>query len=300
MKKAQTQAEVHGFLRGVRQAGKRVGFVPTMGSLHEGHRSLVRLARESTDFVVVSIFVNPKQFGPSEDFKRYPRDEERDIEILEELGCDLLFLPTSEDIYSSCDRTKIEVEGLSEVLCGDSRPGHFEGVVLVVAKLFNIVCPDEAFLGQKDAQQAVIIQRMAADLDFPVRIVIGPTVREADGLAMSSRNACLSGDERKRASTLYKALVDTRRKIEQGARDPEELKSMMRRTIEGAGFEIDYVEIADGATLEHSREIEGILLLAVAGRLGGTRLIDNIALKVSGSEVEEVLLQFPEWSRYGR
>jgi len=300
MKTVTAPREVLDVLGAERIVGKRIGFVPTMGALHEGHASLVRLARGRTDFVVVSIFVNPKQFGPRDDFSRYPRDAGRDSRFLEELGCDLLFLPSAADLYSPHDRTRLTVEGLSDTLCGSSRPGHFEGVALVVAKLFNIVRPDEAYLGQKDAQQAVIIQRMAADLDMPVRIVVGPTVREPDGLAMSSRNVYLDRGERERAAAIPAALREVRERIERGERNPEPLVALMRRSLALRGVEVDYAEIVEGTTLRKVRTIEGIVLVACAGMVGQTRLIDNVALRVSGSEVREVLLEFPEWSRYGR
>ena len=270
-----------------------------MGALHEGHLSLVRMACERTSFLVASIFVNPKQFGPREDYGRYPRDEAGDAALLEENGCDLLFAPTERDLYSSDDRTRISVTGLDEFLCGSSRPGHFNGVSLVVAKLFNIVQPDEAYFGQKDAQQAVIIQRMTADLDFPVRIVVGPTVREDDGLAMSSRNRYLEPEERGRAVALYEALMDARRLLEEGERAPEAVKRIMVSRLKRSELEIDYAEVVDAATLRPVGGIEGHVLIAVAARLGGTRLIDNIVLRIAGERVEEARLEFPEWSRYG-
>lgn len=291
-------AEVFGIVRDAKCEGKRIGFVPTMGDLHEGHLSLVRLARERTDFVVVSIFVNPKQFGPQEDLAQYPRDETGDAEKLESLGCDLLFTPVTADIYSPADRTSIRVEKLSDVLCGESRSGHFHGVALVVAKLFNMVQPDEAFFGQKDAQQAVIIQRMTADLDCPIRIILGPTVREPDGLAMSSRNTYLSSEDRERAAALSRALRMAHERIRGGERDAGALRTLMRDAIASNGIDVDYAEIVDGETLEPMETVTGTVLCAVAGRVGGTRLIDNVALTVSGSDVTEVLLEFPGWSRY--
>jgi pantoate--beta-alanine ligase len=299
VKTVKTPAAVREALSDVRLAGKRIGFVPTMGALHGGHTSLIRMARNRTDCVVVSVFVNPKQFGPCEDFARYPRDEARDAAILMELGCDLLFLPSDKDLYSPMDRTHIAVGDLSDVLCGLTRPGHFQGVVLIVAKLFNIVQPDEAFFGQKDAQQAVIIQRMAADLDFPVKIKLGPTVRETDGLAMSSRNRYLDQSERKRAIALFKGLHDAKTRIERGERRAEVVRDALRRIMEGAGFDIEYVEVVNGERLTPLERIEGTILVAAAGRLGQTRLIDNIALSVREESVEEIVLEFPAWSRYG-
>jgi pantoate--beta-alanine ligase len=282
----------------VRESGRTIGFVPTMGALHEGHMSLVRLGLERISYMVVSIFVNPKQFGPREDYGRYPRDEALDAALLEEAGCDLLFVPSERDIYSPDDRTRISVGGLDEFLCGSSRPGHFNGVALVVAKLFNIVQPDVAYFGQKDAQQAVIIQRMAADLDFPVRIVVGPTVREEDGLAMSSRNAYLNAGERKRAVALYEALSEARKAIEEGERIPETVKRIMISGLSRSELAIDYAEVVDAATMRPIASIDGLVLIAVAARLGETRLIDNIVLRVSPDEVEEARLEFPDWSRY--
>jgi len=261
--------------------------------------SLVRLGRERTSYMVASIFVNPKQFGPREDFGRYPRDEAGDAAILGEAGCDLLFAPSERDLYSSDDRTRISVGGFDEFLCGSSRPGHFNGVALVVAKLFNIVQPDEAYFGQKDAQQAVIIQRMAADLDVPVRIVVGPTVREDDGLAMSSRNIYLGAEERGRAVALYESLVAARKALEEGERAPEAVKRIMISRLSRSELVIDYAEVVDAATLRPVGEVDGLVLIAVAARLGGTRLIDNIVLRVSRDRVEEARLEFPEWSRYG-
>jgi pantoate--beta-alanine ligase len=280
------------------RTGARIGFVPTMGALHEGHASLVRMARARTDFVVASIFVNPRQFGPKEDLSRYPRTFEADRRMLEDLGCDLLFHPNEADLYSPADRTLVSVEGISDLLCGASRPGHFHGVALVVAKLFNIVGPDEAFFGQKDAQQALVIQRMAADLDFPVAIRLCPTVREADGLAMSSRNRYLDPQARAKAPAMYDGLLSARRRIEAGERDPAPLASSMSAAMRAAGFDVEYASVVEGSTLAPLERIEGTVLLACAGRLGATRLIDNVALRVSVAGVEEVVLEFPEWSRY--
>ncbi len=298
MKIVTTPREVRRTVDEIRKAGARVGFVPTMGALHEGHASLVRMARAHTDYVVASIFVNPKQFGPKEDFSRYPRSFEADRSMLEDLGCDLLFHPDGADLYSAADRTRISVGGLSDVLCGAARRDHFQGVALVVAKLFNIIGPDAAFFGQKDAQQALVIQRMAADLDFPVAIRLGPTVREADGLAMSSRNRYLDPEARAKAPAMYAGLAAARAAIEAGERDPAPLAAMMTDTMRAAGFDVEYASAVDGATLGPLERIGGAVLLACAGRIGGTRLIDNVALSVSDGKVEEIVLEFPEWSRY--
>lgn len=292
-------AGVRDLVGAARRSGGSIGFVPTMGALHEGHMSLVRLGRERTSYMVASIFVNPKQFGPREDYGRYPRDEARDAAILEDAGCDLLFAPSERDLYSSDDRTRISIGGLDEFLCGSSRPGHFNGVALVVAKLLNIVQPDESYFGQKDAQQAVIIQRMAADLDVPVRIVVCPTVREKDGLAMSSRNYYLSALERGKAAALYEALLEARKALEAGERIPETVKRIMMARLLRSELVIDYAEVVDAATLRPIGTIDGLVLIAVAARLGETRLIDNIVLRVSRDGVEEARLEFPEWSRYG-
>lgn len=300
MKTVTSPREAHEHTAAAKRGGALVGLVPTMGALHAGHASLIRLARRRTGYVAASIFVNPKQFGPGEDLSRYPRDVQGDARRLEELGCDLLFLPSEGDLYSPEDRTRVYVDGLSEVLCGASRSGHFGGVTLVVAKLFNVFQPDEAYFGQKDAQQAVIIQRMAADLDFPVRIVLGETVREADGLAMSSRNAYLTADARASAPAMYRALRAAKRSIEDGQRDPKALEAAIGRTMQGAGFDIDYVSIVNAASLAPVALVEGAILIACAGTIGATRLVDNVALAVSGESVREILCEFPEWSRYGR
>ncbi|HEY5133754.1 MAG TPA: pantoate--beta-alanine ligase [Candidatus Krumholzibacteriaceae bacterium] len=298
MKTVKAPREVREIIDRLKRDGASVGLIPTMGALHEGHASLVRLARSRSGFVVASIFVNPKQFGPREDRGRYPRAFDGDCRLLESLGCDLLFHPADGDLYSHADRTRVAVEGLSDVLCGTSRSGHFHGVTLVVAKLFNIVRPDEAYFGQKDAQQAVIIQRMAADLDVPVRIVLGPTIREADGLAMSSRNVYLDDSSRASAPAIYRSLRAAKERVEAGDRDPVAVAAGVARMMREGGFEVEYASVVDGAALEAIERIEGIVLIACAGKIGGTRLIDNIALRVAGTKVEEILLMFPEWSRY--
>lgn len=298
MRTVTTPDEARRLIGEMRERGGTVGFVPTMGALHAGHESLVRMARERTDIVVSSIFVNPRQFGPGEDFERYPRMIERDSAALERLGCDVLFVPARGSIYSGDDRTTITIAGLGDRLCGASRPGHFEGVLLVVAKLFNVVRPDAAFFGQKDAQQAVIIQRMTADLDMPVRIYIGPTVREPDGLAMSSRNAYLEPGERERAPAMRRGLLEAMEVVRRGERDARAAERIVRDRMREAGFEVEYAEVVDPATMEPVGRIDGIVLIAAAGRLGRTRLIDNIALRVEGGDVAETLLEFPGWSRY--
>jgi pantoate--beta-alanine ligase len=298
MKKATSAADAAGIIAEAKRKGLSIGLVPTMGALHEGHLSLVRMSRESSDFTAVSLFVNPKQFGPSEDLDKYPRKEDQDEKLLEELGVDLLFMPEKDSLYSDSDSTRISMNNLGDHLCGASRPGHFDGVLLIVAKLFNIISPDHAWFGQKDAQQAVIIQRMAADLDFKVRIYLGPTIREPDGLAMSSRNSYLSEEERKRAPAIRKGLLRAAEALEKGERDPKKLTNTVKTLMTNSGFEIDYVELVDGATLQPAERAEGTILLAAAGRLGATRLIDNIAMEVTPDKARETLLEFPEWSRF--
>ncbi len=264
-----------------RRQGRRIGFVPTMGYLHEGHLSLIRLARKKSDLVVVSIFVNPTQFGPKEDFKRYPRDLQKDKRLSKGAGCEVLFLPKNKDMYPSGYTTYVTAEGLLEVLCGRSRPGHFRGVATVVAKLFNIVKPHLAVFGQKDAQQAIIIQRMTRDLNFDTRILVAPIVREKDGLAMSSRNVYLSPEERKQALVLFRALRKAKRMVAKGERKASVIKNEMIRMIRGAKSAlIDYVEVVDPENLEKSTVVNDKALVALAVKFGATRLIDNTLIKV--------------------
>ena len=256
-----------------------VGLVPTMGFLHDGHLSLVRRARAECAAVVVSIFVNPTQFGPNEDLATYPRDLARDLALLEEAGADLVWTPTVEVMYPRGFQTFVEVEGVSRGLEGERRPGHFRGVATVVAKLFAAVQPQRAYFGQKDAQQTVVIRQMARDLSFPVDVVICPTVREADGLAMSSRNAYLDGDQRAAASVLYQALSVARKTFEDGVRDAETLRQIMADIIDAEPLaRRQYVSCADPLTLQ---ELEGPVdraLLSMAVTVGKTRLIDNLLL----------------------
>jgi len=255
------------------------GFVPTMGYLHEGHLSLVRRARAENDHVAVSIFVNPTQFGPHEDYNRYPRDLERDLRLLEPLGVDLVFAPSVEEMYPPGFQTWVIVEGVSRPLEGAARPGHFRGVATVVTKLFNIVQPDRAYFGQKDAQQAVVIRRMVQDLNIPVEIVVCPTVREPDGLAMSSRNTYLNPEERRAATVLFRALQAAKARYEQGERDAERLREAMREVIQAEPLaRLDYVSVADPETLQELDRVEDRALLSLAVYIGKTRLIDNILL----------------------
>jgi pantoate--beta-alanine ligase len=260
-------------VRNARPVGKRVGFVPTMGFLHEGHLSLIDVAREKgADFIVVSIFVNPTQFGPNEDFERYPRDEAKDRTLLESRGVDLLFLPAVDVMYPPGSQTVVHVGGVAKPLEGGRRPGHFDGVATVVLKLFDIVQPDLAVFGRKDAQQCAVIERMVRDLDVPVRLVFGETVREADGLAMSSRNSYLSPNERAVAPVLQRALRAGARELP--SRNVRWVESAMRDVAKGV--DIDYLVLVDPETFEPPADFDRDLLLAGAIRLGKTRLIDNI------------------------
>jgi len=251
-----------------------------MGALHEGHLALIRAARRRCDRVVVSIFVNPTQFGPTEDFEAYPRDLRRDRALSGESGAHVVFTPSVRAVYPEASRTTVSVPSLQRRLCGARRPGHFDGVCLVVAKLLNMVRPDELYLGQKDAQQAIILTRMIRDLDFGVRVRVVPTVRERDGLAMSSRNAYLTDTERRWAPRLYQALKLGRGLIREGERDPATVMARMRERLSGGPGRIDYLKLVDARTLEPLDAIEGEALLALAVFLGRARLIDNVRVRV--------------------
>jgi pantoate--beta-alanine ligase len=254
-----------------------------MGYLHEGHLSLVRECRKRSGLTVVSIFVNPLQFGPREDFRRYPREPERDAALLEKEGADILFLPEAEEMYPPGFRTAVEVAGLQDKLCGGSRPGHFRGVATVVLKLLNIVRPDSVFLGQKDAQQVVILRRMAEDLDLVVRIIDLPTVREPDGLAMSSRNVYLSAEERRAATVLFRGLEEARRVFDAGERGASRIRERLLATLATEPLaRVDYAEVVDPVNLEPVERVEGETLIALAVYFGRTRLIDNIILRSKG------------------
>lgn len=258
--------------------GKTVGFVPTMGYLHEGHLSLVRVAREAgADFIVVSIFVNPRQFGPNEDFERYPRNESGDRAALESENVDVLFMPSVDVMYPSGATTSISVGAVSKPLEGERRPGHFDGVATVVLKLFEIVAPDIAVFGRKDAQQCAVIDRMVTDLDVPLRLVFGETMREHDGLAMSSRNSYLSAEDRKIAPALYRALRAGEEALTHGIEDVDAIEKLMHRVVaETPGVEVDYLSLVDPATFLPPRDFHRDLLLVGAVRVGKTRLIDNM------------------------
>jgi pantoate--beta-alanine ligase len=263
-----------------RSDGKIIGLVPTMGYLHEGHLALVREARKMSDVVVVSVFVNPKQFGPEEDFDQYPRDATRDAEQLSAENVDYLFLPKDEEMYTPNFHTYVKVRDLSDRLCGASRPGHFEGVTTVVNKLFHIVDPHFAFFGQKDAAQLVIVRRMVRDLNMDVEIAHVPIVRETDGVAFSSRNSYLSAEERKAATVLYRALEHALARIEEGEKKTKTILKEMRQIIESEPLaKIDYLAATDLIELKEVKNIKGKCLIAVAAYFGSTRLIDNIMVE---------------------
>jgi pantoate--beta-alanine ligase len=280
MKIVSTIEDVRSAVHVARAHGMQIGFVPTMGFLHAGHLSLVNVAREAgATFIVVSIFVNPKQFGPNEDFSRYPRNEEGDAAMLEGENVDLLFLPPVEVMYPPGATTSVTVGGVSGPLEGERRPGHFDGVATVVAKLFNIVQADVAAFGRKDAQQCAVIERMVADLDIPVRLVFGETLRERDGLAMSSRNSYLSPEERAKAPVLHRALRAAEEAITHGIRSVPDLEKLMNKVVaEVDGVVVDYLAVIDPRTFEVPADFARDLLLAGAVRVGKTRLIDNIRL----------------------
>jgi pantoate--beta-alanine ligase len=280
MKICNTIEEMRAARRAAGSSRETFGLVPTMGALHPGHVSLVRAARKECARVAVSLFVNPLQFGPNEDLAKYPRNFDLDRTLLEQEGVEVLFAPSVEEMYPAGAVTYVAVEGLSDRLCGRSRPGHFRGVTTVVAKLFNIVQPDMAFFGQKDAAQVAIIRRMVRDLNIPVRIVSCPIVREPDGLAMSSRNAYLDSTQRKSALALYHSLMRVREQFEHGERKAVKLIEAEKRVFaEEPSVQLDYLEIVDPDTLDRVDEVSHAALVAVAAFVGNTRLIDNIVLK---------------------
>jgi pantoate--beta-alanine ligase len=279
MKICSTISEARAACREARRRHARLGFVPTMGALHDGHLSLLRAARAQCDAVAASIFVNPTQFGPGEDLSTYPRQPDRDRLLLEKEGVDILFAPSAEEMYPAGAVTWVVVEGLSDKLDGRFRPGHFRGVTTVVSKLFHVIEPEAAFFGQKDAAQLAIIRRMVRDLNFPVEIVGCPIVREPDGLAMSSRNGYLNVEERSRALVLQRSLQEARRKFQAGERNTVNLISAGKGVFaREPGVELDYFEIVDPDTLDSVERISRETLVAVAARVGTTRLIDNIVL----------------------
>jgi pantoate--beta-alanine ligase len=277
-------ASMHALSERKRMEGKLIGFVPTMGFLHEGHLSLIREAKKLSDMVIVSIFVNPTQFRPNEDYDKYPRDLEGDTKKVNSAGGDIIFAPSARDMYPDGYLTYVNVEGITETLCGISRPGHFRGVTTVVTKLFNIVKPHKAFFGQKDYQQSVIIKKMVRDLNMDIDIILLPTVREHDGLAMSSRNSFLSTEERKVAPVLYRALIMASEMVKNGEKNTRKIYSEMKRMIENESLVvIDYIAITDPENLRDISVIEGKTLIALAVRIGDTRLIDNILTEPQGS-----------------
>ncbi len=277
MRVIKSKREMSGISRAYRRLGKSLGFVPTMGYFHKGHLSLIKRARDENDIVVVSVFVNPIQFGPGEDLERYPRNIERDKKLAEESGVDFLFVPAKDEIYPEGYSTFVEVKGITDKLCGKSRPGHFKGVTTVLTKLFNIVHPTRAYFGKKDFQQLKVVERMVKDLDMEVGIVSCPIVREPDGLAMSSRNVYLSPEERESALSLYKSLLLAKELIESGVLDPEKVKEEMERFILSHPHvrKIDYIEIVDQNSFEPVDKIEKGVLIALAVFVGNARLIDN-------------------------
>lgn len=280
MKICTTIAEARAFCRQLSAERKRLGLAPTMGALHAGHLSLVRAAKALCEAVVVSIFVNPTQFGPKEDFARYPRPFESDCAALEEEGVDMIFAPTADEMYAKGEATWVTVEGLSEKLDGRSRPGHFRGVTTVVAKLFHVIEPEVAFFGQKDAAQLAVLRRMVRDLNFPVEIVSCPIVREPDGLAMSSRNVYLSPEERRRALVLHRSLQEVEKAFRGGKRNAGALaQSGLAALAQEPEIRLDYFEIVDPETLDPVDRITGKALVVVAAYVGSTRLIDNVVLE---------------------
>ena len=285
MKVIRDAEEMRRWSRGQLAARRSIGLVPTMGALHAGHTSLVDASVAADDVTVVSIFVNPAQFAPHEDYETYPRDFDEDCAKVETLGGMLIYAPTAESMYSKDYATYVEVERLQEGLCGGARPHFFRGVATVVAKLFNTVLPDRAYFGEKDGQQAAIIRRMVRDLEFGVEIVTMPTVREADGLAMSSRNAYLSPGERERALSISRALLEARETLEAGERKAERILAPVRKAL--SGLEIDYITLVDADELTAVARVEGRVMLAVAAQIGKTRLIDNIQFD-AGKKKESV------------
>jgi len=279
MEVARAIQSVRSLVKVARGDGKRIGLVPTMGALHIGHISLIEAAVQQTDFVVVSVFVNPTQFCPGEDFEKYPRPLDADCEICRKAGADVVFAPTADQMYPAENITWVTVERLTERLCGQFRPGHFRGVTTVCTKLFNIVLPDAAFFGQKDAQQAIVIKRMVADLNMPLEIVVCATVREPDGLAVSSRNKYLTDQQRKDATLIYKSLQRCQEMVDGGVTNPTKIVAEMRRVLEQIqAAKIEYVSIVDGETLQSVEKIASKVLAAVAVQIGPARLIDNIIL----------------------
>lgn len=279
MRLIQNVSEMKALSKSVIDDGKTIGFVPTMGYLHKGHLSLVQKAKEENDIVVVSIFVNPTQFGPNEDYNRYPRDLERDLRLLNPFNVDYIFNPSVEEMYPAYYSVYVDETEMSKYLCGARRPGHFRGVCTVVTKLFNIVRPTRAYFGQKDAQQFRILRRMVENLNMDVEMVEMPIVREPDGLAMSSRNVYLSDEERREAPRLYKSLLEAKRLIDGGERDVQKIKDAMQRVLNHPLLKIDYIEVVDEKRLIPVDRIEGDVIVAIAVFFGKARLIDNVIIR---------------------
>lgn len=282
MEIAKTIESVRSMVKAARSKGKKIGLVPTMGALHIGHISLIETAVKKCDFVVVSIFVNPTQFGPDEDFEKYPKPIDDDLQICRKAGVDVIFAPTGKEMYPAENITWVNVGKLTEPLCGRFRPGHFRGVTTVCAKLFNIIAPDITYFGQKDAQQAIVIKRMVADLNMPLKVVVCPTVRESTGLAVSSRNQYLTEQQKKDAVFIYKSLQKCKDMIEAGDTDTKTIIDEMCKILSHApSLKIEYIDIVDAQTLQNLERIGGEVLAAVAVRIGLARLIDNILVDVS-------------------
>ncbi|PLT28358.1 pantoate--beta-alanine ligase [Peribacillus deserti] len=268
-------------LKEKRKNGATIGFVPTMGFLHEGHQSLLKKAREENDIVVLSVFVNPIQFGPNEDFETYPRDIERDEKVAGDAGVDFIFYPAVEEMYPNEAAVSLTVKARTNVLCGAKRPGHFDGVAVVLTKLFNIVQPDKAYFGLKDAQQVAVIHSLVEDFNIPVNIVPVPTVREEDGLAKSSRNVYLTEEERQQAPAIYKSLQHAEQLIENGERNPENILASIREELtRSTGGEIDYAELLSYPELKKIENIHGKIIIALAVKFSGARLIDNLIIEI--------------------
>jgi pantoate--beta-alanine ligase len=278
MQMVKSISRVKKIMTATRNKSKKIGLVPTMGYLHEGHLSLVRIARKKCEFLVISVFVNPTQFGPREDLRKYPRDLKRDLRLLKKEGVDLVFCPSAKEMYPEGYQTYVEVIQWSKLLCGASRPIHFRGVTTVVLKLFNILQPDIAVFGSKDFQQAVIIKKMVKDLDLGIRIITGPIIREPDGLAMSSRNNYLSGVERENAVVVYQSLKWVKEAYKDGLHDPKIAVARMKKMIRAKGGKIDYIEMVEKNTLEPAKKLKKGILVALAVFFGRTRLIDNTLL----------------------
>ena len=288
MRVVKTIKQLRQILDGVRRKGQKIGFVPTMGYFHEGHLSLMRQAKKECDICIVSIYVNPKQFGPKEDFGRYPRDIKRDTAMIEKENVDILFIPSDNVVYPNRYLTYIDVEKISNVLCGRFRPGHFKGVATAVAKLLNMVQPDVLYLGQKDAQQVVVLSKVVADLNFPVSVRVVPTAREKDGLAMSSRNVFLTPQERAQAPVLYQALKEAVILVQAGERSASKITALFKKIItQHSHGKIQYVACVDADTLEPLKILKGKVLIAVAVFFNRTRLIDNVIVPIKNSRKVE-------------